>query len=78
MCIQCMASAMTAVGAASGTRAYLATRRFTWLTRRRLRAITVVLAVAALAVSATGLSGTGSASNASASHAAGSNTPAQR
>ena len=73
MCIQCMASAMTAVGAASGTRAYLATRRFVWLTRRRLRVITVVLAVAALVVSTTGLSGSSSAS-----HASGSNTPAQR
>ena len=73
MCIQCMASAMTAVGAASGTRAYLATRRFTWLTRRRLRAITVILATAALAVSAIGLSGSSSSS-----HPAGSNAPAQR
>ena len=73
MCIQCMASAMTAVGAASGTRAYLATRRFVWLTRPQLRMITVILAIAALAVSATGLSGSSSAS-----HAAPSNTPAQR
>ena len=73
MCIQCMASAMTAVGAASGTRAYLATRRFAWLTRRRLRAITVGLAVAALAVSAIGLSGSSTAQQSAASHA-----PAQR
>jgi hypothetical protein len=73
MCIQCMAGAMTAVGAASGTRAYLATRRFAWLTRQRLRVITVVLAVAALAVSATGLSGSSSASQSAGSHA-----PAQR
>jgi hypothetical protein len=64
---------MTAVGAASGTRAYLATRRFAWLTRRRLRIITVGLAVVALAVSATGLSGSSSAP-----HSAGSNAPAQR
>jgi hypothetical protein len=73
MCIQCMASAMTAVGAASGTRAYLATRRFAWLTRQRLRVITVVLAVLALAVSATGLSGSSTAK-----HSAPSNAPAQR
>jgi hypothetical protein len=59
MCIQCMASAMTAVGAASGTRAYLATRRFSWLTRRRLRAITVLLGVAAVMASATLVSGSG-------------------
>ena len=75
MCIQCMASAMTAVGAASGTRAYLATRRFAWLTRERLRLITVVLAVAALAVSATGLSGSSSATHAPGSQA---QAPAQR
>ena len=68
-----MAGAMTAVGAASGTRAYLATRRFVWLSRRRLRAITVVLAVVALAVAATGLSGSSTAS-----HTAQSNAPAQR
>jgi hypothetical protein len=68
-----MASAMTAVGAASGTRAYLATRRFSWLTRGRLRAITIGLMVAALAVSAIGLSGSSAAH-----HTAPSNAPAQR
>ena len=57
MCMQCMASAMTAVGAASGTRAYLGGRHFRWLTPRRLRAITVALAVAALVASATLVSG---------------------
>jgi hypothetical protein len=57
MCMQCMASAMTAVGAASGTRAWLATRRFSWLTRKRLRMITVVLGVAAIVASATLVSG---------------------
>jgi len=59
--MQCMASAMTAVGAASGTRAYLGGRRFSWLTPRRLRAITVGLAVAALIASATLVSGSGAA-----------------
>ena len=72
MCIQCMAGAMTAVGAASGTRAYLATRRFAWLTRKRLRVITVCLAVVALAVSATGLSGSSPA------HPGAGAVPAQR
>jgi hypothetical protein len=57
MCMQCMASAMTAVGAASGTRAWLATRRFSWLTRKRLRAITLMLGVAAIVASATLVSG---------------------
>jgi hypothetical protein len=57
MCMQCMASAMTAVGAASGTRAYLGSRHFSWLTPRRLRKITIALVVAALAASATLVSG---------------------
>jgi hypothetical protein len=59
--MQCMAGAMTAVGAASGTRAYLASRRFSWLTRERLRMLTVVLAVVAVGVSATLVSGSGPA-----------------
>jgi hypothetical protein len=59
MCMQCMAGAMTAVGAASGARAYLASRRFGWLTPSRLRTITVALALAAVVASATLLSGSG-------------------
>jgi hypothetical protein len=59
MCMQCMAGAMTAVGAASGTRAYLGSRHFSWLTPRRLRKITIALALAAVVASATLLSGTG-------------------
>jgi hypothetical protein len=59
MCVQCMASAMTAVGAASGTRAFLARRHLTWLTPRRLRVLTIVLFAAALLASATLVSGTG-------------------
>ena len=55
--MQCMASAMTAVGAASGARAYLGGRRFSWLTARRLRAITIALAVGAVVASATLVSG---------------------
>jgi hypothetical protein len=57
MCMQCMASAMTAVGAASGTRAYIASRRFRWLTPGRLKAITIVLFAAAMIASATLVSG---------------------
>jgi hypothetical protein len=60
MCMQCMAGAMTAVGAASGTRAYLASRRFSWLTPGRLRALTIGLAVAAVVVAGTLLGGSGS------------------
>jgi hypothetical protein len=59
MCAQCMATAMTAVGAASGTRAYLGSRRYAWLTSKRLRAITILLGVAAVLASATLVSGAG-------------------
>jgi hypothetical protein len=59
MCMQCMAGAMTAVGAASGARAYLGSRRDSWLTPKRLRAITMVLVVAAVLASATLVSGSG-------------------
>jgi hypothetical protein len=55
--MQCMAGAMTAVGAASGARAYLNQRRFLWLTPRRLRVITIALVVTALVASATLVSG---------------------
>ena len=59
MCAQCMATAMTAVGAASGARAYLGSRRFSWLTPRGLRAITLALVTGAILASATLVSGTG-------------------
>ena len=59
MCAQCMATAMTAVGAASGTRAYLGSRGYVWLTPKRLRAITILLAICAVLASATLVSGTG-------------------
>lgn len=61
MCMQCMAGAMTAVGAASGVRAYVGNRHFAWLTPRRMRTFTIVLAIAALAASATLLSGSSAA-----------------
>jgi hypothetical protein len=57
--MQCMATAMTAVGAASGTRAYLGSRRYAWLTLKRLRAITILLAIPAVLASATMVSGSG-------------------
>ena len=57
--MQCMASAATAVGAASGARAYLGGRRYSWLTPKRLRMITMALVVAAVLASATSVSGSG-------------------
>jgi hypothetical protein len=59
MCMQCMMGAMTAGAAATGTRSWLATRRWAWMTPVRLRRITIGLFVAALVASATVLSGTG-------------------
>jgi hypothetical protein len=57
MCVQCMATAMGAVGSASGIRAWIAGRRFSWMTPRRMRLITIGLLVAALVASATLVSG---------------------
>jgi hypothetical protein len=57
MCVQCMATAMTSVAAASGTRAWLGSRRLHWLTPRRLRTITIALFTAALLASAVLMSG---------------------
>jgi hypothetical protein len=48
--MQCMATAMTAVGAAGGIRGWLASKQPDWLTPRRLKAITAgLLTVAVLA-----------------------------
>jgi hypothetical protein len=59
MCMQCMAGAMTAVGAASGLRAWLASRGFGWLTPARLRFATASLIAAAVIVASVGFSGSG-------------------
>jgi hypothetical protein len=59
MCMQCMMGAMSAGAAASGTRSWLATRRWAWLTPVRLRRITIALITGALVASATVLSGSG-------------------
>jgi hypothetical protein len=48
---------MTAIAAASGTRSWLAAHHMSWLTPRRLRAITIGLAVVALLVSSVRISG---------------------
>jgi hypothetical protein len=55
--MQCMMGAMSAGAAASGTRSWLATRRWAWLTPQRLHRITLGLVVTALVASATILSG---------------------
>jgi hypothetical protein len=59
MCAQCMSTAMAAVGTASGLRAFVASRRFSWLTPRRMRALTIALAIGAVIASATLVSGSG-------------------
>jgi hypothetical protein len=61
MCVQCMASAMAAVGTASGTRAWIASRHFSWLTPQRMKVLTIVLVVAALIASATLVGGSATA-----------------
>jgi hypothetical protein len=55
--MQCMATAMSVGAGVSGTRAYIAHKRFSWLTPRRLRALTVSLLVAGFIASATLVSG---------------------
>jgi hypothetical protein len=55
--MQCMAGAMTAVGSASGIRAWVANRHFAWLTPSRLRTLTIFLFAAAMIASATLVSG---------------------
>jgi hypothetical protein len=55
--MQCMMSAMGAGAAVSGTRSWLATRRWAWLSPARLRRVTVALIAVGLVLSATTLSG---------------------
>jgi hypothetical protein len=52
MCMQCMATAATTVGAASGIRAWLAYKRPAWITDRRLRIVTVALLTLAVLAAA--------------------------
>ena len=56
MCMQCMAGAMTAGAAATGTRAYVAARRPSWLTPTALRRLTVCLLVLAVIAAGVGVS----------------------
>jgi hypothetical protein len=55
MCAQCMATAATAAAGASGLRAWLAARGFSWVTPRRLRWITGTLLAFAFVMAAVGL-----------------------
>jgi hypothetical protein len=64
VCMQCMANAMAAVAGATGTRAWLGSRTFGWLTPRRLRAATVTLMAVALIASALLVSGSSSPTHA--------------
>ena len=57
MCMQCMATAMTAGAGVTGTRAYIAAKHFSWVTPRRMRAITATLLAAGLVASSTLVSG---------------------
>jgi hypothetical protein len=50
MCMQCMATAMTAGAAATGGRAWLATHTPSWMTPRRLKGATAaILAIGVIA-----------------------------
>lgn len=53
MCAQCMATASVAAAGATGLRAWLATRGWTWLTPQRLRRATFALLAVGLVVAAT-------------------------
>ncbi len=57
--MQCMMGAMSAGATVTGTRSWLATRHWTWLTPQRLRRVTIAMVLAGLALSATILSGSG-------------------
>jgi hypothetical protein len=46
MCVQCLAGAMTAGAAATGTRAWLSAHAGNWLSAGRKRALTGILIVA--------------------------------
>jgi hypothetical protein len=54
-----MMGAMTAGAGASGIRAWIAARGFSWMTPRRLRAVTVALLAGALLLAAVALGGSG-------------------
>ena len=60
MCVQCTMGATTAaasIGGAAGLRAWLAAQRFSWMSSRRLRAVTIVLLVCGLIGASIGIGG---------------------
>jgi hypothetical protein len=60
MCVQCAAgasSAVAAVGGATGLRAWLAARGFSWMTPGRMRLATISLIALALVGASVGVSG---------------------
>ena len=57
MCAQCMVTATTAAGAATGLRSWLATRSCAWLTPTRMRRLTGALGVVTLVAAAKGSGG---------------------
>jgi hypothetical protein len=66
MCAGCI---MAATAGASGVRAWLQAQHLTWLTPKRMKAVTIALVVAAFGVSSVGISGSTPAS--AAHHVAG-------
>ena len=57
MCMQCVTGAMTAAAGATGLRSWLAAKRFSWMTPRRLRLATLGLICAGVLAASIGLSG---------------------
>jgi hypothetical protein len=54
-----MSTAMATVGTASGLRAFIVSRHFSWLTPRRVRALSLTLAIGAVLASSLLVSGSG-------------------
>ena len=57
MCMQCMGAAMGVGATATGTRSYIAAKHFSWVTPRRMKAITAALLASSLLSSAFLVSG---------------------
>ncbi len=64
MCMQCMASAMTAGAAATGMRAWIATHSPSWMTQRRLKLTTAAILAAGVLASGSHLAPNAAASTA--------------
>ncbi len=61
MCMQCMASAMTAGAAATGMRAWIVTHSPSWMTQRRLKLTTAAILAAGVLASGSHLAPNASA-----------------